>query len=136
MVRFIHERIGIEAWVIHDAIDKVIDYISNAIPTTEPLIERSCLRLHSGFSWGLVLIVPDTKDSYSNTSSNATSDRLRTAAGILVGFLLRLGADHLREANPRTHRRVTARSDWRQRCDPRQGDFSRCELSCHLQRLR
>jgi hypothetical protein len=40
MMRFVHRRVRVEAGIIHDAVDKIIDDGGDAIDSTESLIKR------------------------------------------------------------------------------------------------
>jgi hypothetical protein len=40
MMRFIDLRIGVQPWIVHDAINKIIDDGGDGIDAPEPVIER------------------------------------------------------------------------------------------------
>jgi hypothetical protein len=39
MVRFIHLRIRVQAWVAHNAIDEVVDYHRDGIHAAKPIVQ-------------------------------------------------------------------------------------------------
>src|SRR5215813_4685880 len=42
MMGFIHLRIGVKSWIVHDAVNKVIDDGSDGIHTSQPVIQGLC----------------------------------------------------------------------------------------------